>query len=73
MTDDASPCVNVCVVDPVTGFCIGCGRTIAEIAGWIGMSSGERIAVKDKLTDRLKTMTSRAARKGGRNARATSR
>lgn len=73
MINDASPCVTVCVVDPVTGFCIGCGRTIEEIAGWLGMSSAERIAVKNKLAERLTTMTSRGARKGARHARATSR
>lgn len=30
----ASPCVNVCRMDPQTGFCEGCLRTIDEIARW---------------------------------------
>ncbi len=34
-----TPCVKICVVDPETGFCIGCGRTRGEIAGWIGMTA----------------------------------
>jgi uncharacterized protein len=30
----ASPCVNVCVIDPASGYCRGCARTIDEIAQW---------------------------------------
>jgi predicted Fe-S protein YdhL (DUF1289 family) len=29
-----SPCINVCKMDERTGLCIGCQRTIDEIAGW---------------------------------------
>ena len=35
MMDGApSPCIKVCVLDPLTGFCRGCGRTLDEIAIW---------------------------------------
>jgi len=27
-----TPCVNVCLLNTETGLCIGCGRTIDEIA-----------------------------------------
>jgi len=27
-----TPCIKVCVIDPETGFCIGCGRAGMEIA-----------------------------------------
>ena len=37
-----TPCVKICVVDPETGFCIGCGRTRNEIGGWLGMSPEQR-------------------------------
>ncbi|MBG0812192.1 DUF1289 domain-containing protein [Methylosinus sp. H3A] len=37
-----SPCVKICRIDQQTGFCIGCARTIAEIAGWGAASEGER-------------------------------
>ena len=33
-----TPCIKICVVDPETGFCIGCGRTRTEIGGWLGLS-----------------------------------
>ncbi len=40
-----SPCILVCSIDLVTGYCFGCGRTRDEIAGWIGYSDAERSAV----------------------------
>jgi predicted Fe-S protein YdhL (DUF1289 family) len=30
----ASPCIDVCAIDPRTGWCEGCLRTIDEIAAW---------------------------------------
>ncbi len=73
MSDDASPCILVCVLDPVTGFCIGCGRTGAEIGGWLGMGREERLALKAGLAARLTAMTARATRQGGRRARPSPR
>lgn len=29
-----SPCIKVCVIDPATGLCSGCLRTLDEIASW---------------------------------------
>jgi predicted Fe-S protein YdhL (DUF1289 family) len=37
-----SPCIRVCWVDPRTGLCAGCLRTLDEIARWGGMSADER-------------------------------
>jgi hypothetical protein len=44
-TDDAtvaSPCTSVCTIDPVTGLCGGCFRTLEEIARWIDFSATEK-------------------------------
>ena len=30
----ASPCTNVCRMDEESGLCLGCWRSIDEIAGW---------------------------------------
>lgn len=30
----ASPCINVCRMDEKAGFCVGCFRTLEEIAFW---------------------------------------
>ena len=64
-----TPCVNVCVVDPETGFCIGCGRTRAEIAGWLSISPAKRRSIMEALPERVETLTLRKRRKGGRRAR----
>lgn len=32
-----SPCINVCRMDPASGWCEGCLRTIGEIAAWAGL------------------------------------
>lgn len=29
-----SPCVSLCKMDPDSGFCVGCLRTIDEIVQW---------------------------------------
>jgi predicted Fe-S protein YdhL (DUF1289 family) len=67
--DIETPCVKICVVDPETGFCIGCGRTRTEIAGWIGMVPAERRTIMESLPERVSTLTLRKSRKGGRRAR----
>jgi predicted Fe-S protein YdhL (DUF1289 family) len=61
----ASPCVKICVMDPLSGFCIGCGRTIAEISMWPEMSGDERRRTMAGLAERMAGARSRAAR-GGR-------
>lgn len=47
-----SPCINVCAMDPVTGLCAGCFRTIEEIANWLSYSEVQRAEVYCKLSDR---------------------
>jgi predicted Fe-S protein YdhL (DUF1289 family) len=64
-----SPCVKICVVDPETGLCIGCARTRAEIAGWIGMDDAGRREVMGQLAERMASLTSRKKRRGGRAGR----
>jgi predicted Fe-S protein YdhL (DUF1289 family) len=34
------------------GYCVGCCRTIEEIARWVYMSPGEQAAVLLRLTER---------------------
>ena len=41
----ASPCINVCRMDGVTGWCEGCLRTIDEIVAWGGMADDDKRAV----------------------------
>jgi predicted Fe-S protein YdhL (DUF1289 family) len=47
-----SPCIQVCAIDPATGLCAGCGRTLDEIARWSSMSEQERARVMQQLPAR---------------------
>ena len=40
-----SPCIKVCVRDETQTLCIGCGRTVAEIAGWSGATEAEKAEI----------------------------
>jgi len=48
-----TPCVAVCMIDPKTKLCFGCGRTLPEIARWHAMESAERLAVMALLRARM--------------------
>jgi uncharacterized protein len=56
--DVPSPCINVCKMDPQTGWCEGCLRTIDEIACWSGATREEKLAVLAKLAARKATVAS---------------
>ncbi len=47
-----SPCIDVCVIDPESGLCEGCLRTLDEIAEWGLYSPAERRRVIDALPGR---------------------
>ena len=48
-----SPCVNICTLDARSGICLGCGRTIDEIARWTAMTAAERSRVMHELPARF--------------------
>ncbi len=48
----ASPCTAVCVLDPASGFCRGCYRTIDEIAGWASLGAVEKRKILARLPAR---------------------
>ena len=51
--DIQSPCIKVCAVDGETGLCLGCGRSLKEIGGWMQFDDAGRQSVMDMLPDRL--------------------
>jgi predicted Fe-S protein YdhL (DUF1289 family) len=59
MPDIESPCNKVCVVDPTSTLCIGCGRSLAEIGGWLGFSPQERARIMADLPRRLDALPRR--------------
>ena len=47
-----TPCTKVCTLDAAQKRCIGCGRTLDEIARWASMSEDERARVMAELPAR---------------------
>ena len=45
----SSPCISVCQLDPVSGQCLGCYRTSAEIAAWRSMGAEAQRELLDAL------------------------
>jgi len=48
----ASPCTKVCTIDPRSGLCRGCGRTLDEIGRWMSFSESERNRIMTELPRR---------------------
>lgn len=55
-TNIASPCIDVCDVDSTGQFCIGCGRSMDEIAHWLTMSDVQRQTIIKTLAERLEQL-----------------
>jgi len=51
-TPITTPCVKVCVVDGESGLCLGCFRTLEEIAGWSRLAQDRREAIVADLPSR---------------------
>ena len=49
----ATPCTKVCVIDRATGLCVGCARTLGEIAGWGTLTDEQRERVMAQLPARM--------------------
>lgn len=61
-----SPCIRICSIHPTERICIGCYRTIEEIAAWSRMTPEVRQTIKAELPERAPRL---ARRRGGRMAR----
>ena len=62
MTALETPCILVCSLDERTGFCVGCGRTGAEIGAWVAMTPEMRRKIMTELPARLATVERRPRR-----------
>ncbi|MFN0185697.1 MAG: DUF1289 domain-containing protein [Aquabacterium sp.] len=47
-----SPCINICRMHPVTGWCEGCSRTLDEITAWGRLGDAQRRAIWTELPQR---------------------
>jgi uncharacterized protein len=48
-----SPCTRVCIIHAAKGFCLGCGRSLSEIAAWSSLSGQDRTRLMADLPRRL--------------------
>jgi predicted Fe-S protein YdhL (DUF1289 family) len=48
----ATPCIKVCIVDGESGLCMGCHRTLPEIAAWASLTDEARAGVMSELPAR---------------------
>ena len=61
-----SPCVKICVIHPEAKICIGCWRSLQEIAQWSSLSAEARHDLMTELPLRAARLQKR---RGGRAAR----
>ena len=40
-----SPCIGICRIDPDSGYCVGCFRSLDEICSWLSLEIDERAEV----------------------------
>lgn len=52
MDDVPSPCIQVCRIDPRTGICVGCRRTMDEIAAWPTLDRAGKERVLREIAER---------------------
>jgi predicted Fe-S protein YdhL (DUF1289 family) len=51
-----SPCISVCAMDEVSGFCLGCYRTLEEIQNWWDLDNAQRSAIVEQANQRAASM-----------------
>ena len=62
----ASPCISLCQMHPATGWCLGCLRTLDEIAAWGGLDDAAKRDLLVRLAPRR--VAWRAIRAAARDA-----
>lgn len=56
-----SPCIKVCAVDGRSGWCLGCGRSLEEIATWVRIGEAGRTDVMADLPRRMEMLRASGA------------
>jgi predicted Fe-S protein YdhL (DUF1289 family) len=47
-----TPWIGICSLDAASGLCIGCGRTVEEIASWARLAPEQRRKIMVELAGR---------------------
>lgn len=53
----STPCIQICQIDADSRLCIGCWRSLDEIAAWSSLTEPQRLAVMASLPDRKARFT----------------
>ncbi|MGC1818430.1 MAG: DUF1289 domain-containing protein [Casimicrobiaceae bacterium] len=56
----ASPCISVCRIDDANGLCVGCLRTLDEIAAWGALCDDARREVWVAIARRREELEGRS-------------
>ncbi|MGV2128784.1 DUF1289 domain-containing protein [Agrobacterium vitis] len=48
-----SPCIGICTLDETSAFCLGCGRSLDDIANWSRYSERQRTEIMLSLQGSL--------------------
>ena len=64
-----SPCVGVCQINASTKYCLGCWRTLKEVAHWSRYSNDEKEILMTALAERQKRLGSNKRRATRRSRR----
>ena len=57
-----SPCVGVCQINASTKYCLGCWRSLKEVAHWSRYSNDEKETLMTELTERKRRFGSNKRR-----------
>lgn len=66
-----SPCVNICVMHPHEALCVGCLRTLDEIAAWGSLPAQRRQQIIADLPARKPLLKKRRGGRAGRRGTET--
>ncbi len=60
-----SPCISVCQLDGAKTYCVGCLRTVSEIAAWPHLTEVQKILLLAIVQKRKAALSVPAAVSGG--------
>ncbi|MDT0506382.1 DUF1289 domain-containing protein [Novosphingobium sp. MMS21-SN21R] len=50
--EPTSPCNRICTIDSASAICLGCARTLDEIAAWPSASTAQKHAILARVAQR---------------------
>lgn len=69
----STPCIAICLIDPGTGLCLGCGRTRQELGDWTSMTEPQRLVLMAALPQRFVEVPGLAAARRAHDGRIAAR